>query len=162
MFENQHSGFLAFRSLKLCTILLDNSLDRFFYLLRNNCILFSLNEQKGLPCVCSNDERTVQIMLQNPHSRLPYRNFRISYCLRGRVQENKCLRAKWTLQTSTRNYSDVLCIWLVNSKLFFCNVHQRNVLFCVQYIQQLYLSPVVTHCLVLASQLSNQHFDFVH
>ena len=35
-------------------------------------------------------------------------------------------------------------------------------MFCVQYIRQLYLSPVVTHCLVLGSQLSNQHFDFVH
>ena len=110
----------------------------------------------------------VQIMLQNPHSRLPYRNFRIYYCLRGRVQESKCLRycvthwQKWTLQTSTRNYSDVHCIWLVNSKLFFCNVHQINVMLCVQYIRQLYQTPVVTLCLVLGSQLSNQHFDFVH
>ena len=79
-------------------------------------------------------------MLQNPHSRLPYRNFRISYCLRGRVQESKCLRycvthrQKWTLQTSTRNYSDVHCIWLINSKLFFllCPSNKCHVL-CAIY-----------------------------
>ena len=161
MFENQHSGFLAFRSLKLCNILLDNSLDRFFWLLRNNCTLFSLNEQKGLPCVCSNYEWMVQIMLQNPHSRLPYRNFRISWCLRGRVQESKCLRAKWTLQTSTRNYSDVLCIWLVNSKVFLQCPSKKCHVLCAIYPATV-SDTCSDSCLVLGSQYSNQHFDFVH
>ena len=31
-------------------------------------------------------------------------------------------------------------------------------MFCVQYIRQLHLSPVVTHCLVLGSQLSTLRF----
>ena len=90
-------------------------------------------------------------MLQNPHSRLPCRNFRISDCLRGCIQDSKCLRycvthwQRWTFQTYTRKYSDVgtLCLaghqWTV-----FCNIHQTNTLLCVQYIRQQYLTPAMT------------------